>query len=325
MKSLSHIRRSTAGAALALLLAGVAHAHGVGEAKAGVDWDPWLFAWIVGVALLYLAGLVRMGRTRRARLLGRWRHLSFLAGIASLLVALLSPLDALADALFSAHMAQHLVLLLVAPPLLVLGRPYLVWLWAFELPQRRRLGRALARLRKTGVARFAVGPPATWAMLTIVLWFWHLPRPYAWALANSDVHLAEHLCFFFVSVAFWHLVAEPYRKRRMGYGMTMIYVASIAVQNGLLGALLTFANHPLYVAHIGRTAAYGLTALEDQQLAGVIMWVPASAIHLAALSLLFVRWLDAAGSSVTGTQTRGTQGGASKPSEGIGLSSASPR
>jgi cytochrome c oxidase assembly factor CtaG len=314
------------GVALAAsLVAGATHAHAIDEAAhAGIDWDSFLFAWIVGAALLYLTGFARMGALRRARLLGRWRAISFLAGIASLLVALLSPLDALADQLFSAHMAQHLVLLLVAPSLLVLGRPYLVWLWAFDLRRRRRVGRALARLRKASVARFAVGPTVVWAMLTIVLWFWHLPAPYGWALANSNVHLAEHLCFFFVSIAFWHLVAEPYRKRRMGYGVTMIYVASIAVQNGLLGALLTFANHPLYAAHLGRTAAYGLTALEDQQLAGVIMWVPASAIHLAALSVLFVKWLDAAGSSVTGARTRATQGSASRASEGIGLSSALP-
>jgi putative membrane protein len=280
-------------AALALASA-TARAHGTGQAEAaGIDWDPLLFAWIVGAGLVYVAGLVRMGAARRARVVGGRRALAFAGGIASLLAALLSPLDALADELFSAHMTQHLVLLLVAPPLLALGRPYIVWLWALRLAQRRRVGRALMRLRRSSPARFIVGPQATWAALTFVLWFWHLPRPYGWALADTSVHLLEHLSFFFVSIAFWNLVEEPYRKRRMGYGTTMLYVASIGLQNGLLGALLTFANHPLYAAHTAaHTLAYGLTPLEDQQLAGVIMWVPASTIHLVALCWLFVRWLN---------------------------------
>jgi cytochrome c oxidase assembly factor CtaG len=310
--------------AVLVLFAGVAGAHGVDEAKAGIDWDPFLFAWIVGAALLYLVGLARMGRPRRARLLGRFRAASYALGTAGLLVALLSPLDALADQLFSAHMTQHIVLLLVAPPLLVVGRPWLVWLWALDLARRRRIGRACARLRRSGAARVAVGPVAVWTLLTLVLWFWHLPDPYAWALADRNVHLVEHLSFFFVSIAFFILVVEPYRsarRRRMGYGTTILYVASIGLQNGLLGALLTFANHPLYAAHAA--GSHGLTGLEDQQLAGLIMWVPAGTIHLAALSMLFVRWLDNADAFTA--EKRGEQRSAQKDrkQETPALSSAS--
>ncbi|HEX7385065.1 MAG TPA: cytochrome c oxidase assembly protein [Burkholderiaceae bacterium] len=284
------------GVAALVLVAGTAHAHGAAAGGGGLDWDPAIAAWITGAALLYARGWWRLGAARRARVVPGWRAASFTLGIASLLAALLSPLDALADDLFSAHMVQHLVLLLVAPPLLVAGRPWLAWLWAFGLPRRRALGRAFARLRRSGAARTAMGPAAVWLALTVVLWFWHLPGPYDRALANRDLHFVEHLCFFLVSIAFWTLVIEPYRvRRRLGHGPALLFVASIALQNGLLGALLTFAGHPLYPAHLGHTAAHGLTALEDQQLAGLIMWVPASAVHLAALSWLFVSWLNAAG------------------------------
>ncbi|HSN33487.1 MAG TPA: cytochrome c oxidase assembly protein [Ideonella sp.] len=280
------------------LAAAPAHAHAQAATARGLDWDPAIAAWIAGAALVYALGWWRFGAARRARVVPAWRAAGFALGIASLLAALLSPLDALADALFSAHMAQHLVLLLVAPPLLVAGRPWLVWLWAIGLARRRAVGHAFARLRRGRVARAATGPVGVWLMLSFALWFWHLPGPYGWALADRDWHLAEHLCFFLVSIAFWTLVIEPYRsRRRLGYGVTLLYVASIGLQNGLLGALLTFAGHPLYAGHLGRTEAFGLTPLEDQQLAGVIMWVPASAIHLATLSLLFVRWLNAAGAA----------------------------
>ena len=139
-----------------------------------------------------------------------------------------------------------------------------------------------------------MGPLIVWILCSAVLWFWHLPGPYGWALESASVHASEHACFFLTSLMFWSLVLQPLGRRRMEYGKTLLFVATFGVQNGLLGALLTFAGRPLYVAYLPTTAAWGLTALEDQQLAGRIMWIPASLIHLTTLGVLFVIWLHAA-------------------------------
>ena len=137
-------------------------------------------------------------------------------------------------------------------------------------------------------------PLIVWILCSAVLWFWHLPGPYGWALESASVHALEHACFFLTSLMFWSLVLQPLGRRRMEYGETLLFVATFGVQNGLLGALLTFAGRPLYVAYLPTTAVWGLTPLEDQQLAGLIMWIPASLIHLTTLGVLFVIWLNAA-------------------------------
>ena len=208
-----------------------------------------------------------------------------------LIVALASPLDALAEQFFSAHMTQHMLLMLVVPPLLVWGRPVLVWLWAFPLERRRRIGRFWIHSGTLHTTHELLMQPAVvWVTASAALWFWHVPAPYDWALSNEGVHAVEHLCFFVPSLALWTLTIEPYGPRRLGHGAALILIGTFALHNGLLGALLTFAPTPLY-----RSAAIGtvgLSPLEDQQLAGLIMWVPAGFIHLTALALLFVGWLS---------------------------------
>lgn len=241
---------------------------------------------------LYAQGMRRLrqeGNWRRA--LGLARPLSFAAGMVALGIALLSPLDALAAQLFSAHMTQHLLLMLVAPPLLVWSRPVFVWLWAFPLERRRRIGRFWTHTRALhGAHAFLMRPTVAWLLASFALWFWHIPGPYNLALANEGVHTVEHLCFFLTSLAFWTLVLEPYGRRDTGPGTALVMVVTFALHNGLLGALLTFAKAPLYRSHVA--SAWGLTALEDQQLAGLIMWVPAGFVHLGTVVLLFAGWMS---------------------------------
>lgn len=255
-------------------------------------WEPWFVILTLAVAGFYLAGCVRLSSEGNVRkVLGAGRIASFVAGMLMLVAALASPLDALAAQLFSAHMTQHMLLMLGAPPLLIWGRPVLAWLWAFPLAQRRRIGRFWLNsgpLRKTH--EFLMRPTVVWVAASAALWFWHSPRPYNWALSNEGVHAIEHLCFFVTSLALWTLTIEPYGPRRIGYGAALILIATFALHNGLLGALLTFAPAPLY--RPGAAALSGLSPLEDQQLAGLIMWVPAGLIHLTAMALLFVGWLS---------------------------------
>jgi cytochrome c oxidase assembly factor CtaG len=184
-----------------------------------------------------------------------------------------------------------MVLMMVAPPLLVLGRPALAWLWAFPLAGRRGIGRIWV---KSGLRHFLhqMGTPAVvWILCSVALWFWHLPAPFAWSLASERVHALEHICFFGTSLMFWSLVVEPLAKRRMDYGMTMVFVVTFGMQMGLLGALLTFSGHPLYAAYSQTTERWGLSPLEDQQLGGLSMWIPASLIHLTTLGMLVVAWM----------------------------------
>jgi cytochrome c oxidase assembly factor CtaG len=260
----------------------------------GWNWDPCILASLMLAVLGYLCGLSRLNRVLRARSFGWMRALAFGAGIAALFLVLLSPFDALDDQLFSAHMVQHLVLLMVAPPLLISGRPGLVTLWAFPLGWRRGISRIWRRTGLRRLAHWLMSPLFVWMLCSSILWFWHLPGPYGWALESEYVHALEHICFLLSSLMFWSVVLEPLGRRRLDYGSTLLFVATFGLQNGLLGALLTFSGRPLYAAYLPTTAAWGLTPLEDQQLAGLIMWIPASLIHLTTLFVLFVAWMRTA-------------------------------
>lgn len=269
-----------------------AHGNAAADDELGWTWESWFVLSLLLACGWYAAGCWRLWRNGNLRTVLGLRPAGFAGGMLALVIALASPLDALADHLFSAHMTQHLFLMIVAPPLLVWGRPTLAWLWACPLPARRAVGRWWAGSSLHGLHAFLMKPLTVWLAASVALWAWHVPGLYDWALSDENVHIAEHLCFFITSLAFWTLVVEPYGARRTSHGVALVGVATFALHSGLLGALLTFASQPLYLTH--ETLAYGLTPLEDQQLAGLIMWVPASVLYLAALAILFVGWLNAA-------------------------------
>lgn len=259
------------------------------------DWNPWATALLTLAVAGYVLGLLRLGPKERSQIFGAGRYASFAIGIATIFVVLISPLASLDDQLFSMHMIQHLLLMLVAPPLLVWSRPVMAWLWAFPLRGRRAIGHAwigTPGLRSS--IRLFMRPAVVLVLNSVALWFWHAPGPYRWALASEGMHTAEHLSFFITSLAFWALVLEPYGRRRLGYGVTILVVAAMGMQMGLLGALLTFASRPFFATYGAGSTIWGITPLADQQLAGVIMWVPASVIDLVVMAVLFVAWLNAA-------------------------------
>ena len=255
------------------------------------DWQPWVIVSLALACWGYLRGLRRLRSGKRSRIFGAWRVSAFLAGIAALVVALLSPLSSLDDQMFSAHMAQHLLLMLVAPPLLVYARPIMAWMCALPAPARGRIGGAWSGHRglQHGL-KVLMHPLSVWGLASAVLWFWHLPLPYRWAAASEGVHTFEHFCLFATSLMFWSLVLEPYGRRHTDYGLCLLFVATFSVQMGMLGAILTFASRPLYIA-AGALLPWGLTPLTDQQLAGVVMWVPVGLVHLSTMALLFLAWL----------------------------------
>jgi putative membrane protein len=252
-------------------------------------WTAWTLAPAVlgGCALaawVYARGVIAARRRApRARVAARWRVCCYAAAWLTLLVALVSPLDAVSGALFSAHMLQHLLLMMVAAPLFVLGDPMTATLWAVPMRGRRAAAawwRRAAPLRAGW--RFLTAPLAAWTLHVAVLWTWHYPAFYDHALRVEPVHVVEHATFFLTALLFWWPVLRPH-GRRLRDGITVVYLFAAALQGTLLGAALTLATHPLYTAHFGTTRAWGLTPLEDQQLAGLLMWVPAGFVYLAAL------------------------------------------
>ena len=243
----------------------------------------------------YAAGIARLWRAAgNGRAVARWRAACFAAGIAVLAVALASPLDTLGESVFWAHMVQHLLLSLVAAPLLVLGAPLVPLLWLLDAPRRRRLG---AWWHRAGAARALAGvlttPLVAWVLQAAALWAWHLPEAYLAALGSEGIHTLEHLSFLSTGFLFWWVVLHPAGRRGMGHGMSVLYLVTAGMQSGLLGALLTFAGMPFYGAQSAGAAAWALSPLEDQQLAGLIMWLVGGLVYVAAAGAIFVRWLRA--------------------------------
>jgi putative membrane protein len=259
-----------------------------------LDWSfqPWEVACVSIGALWYLLGLLRMYRRGGpAGAIGKGQEAAFLGGILAVILALMSPIDAIGEQLFSVHMLQHLLLMMAAAPLFAWSRPALVFLWALPRKGRKGMGRAWSGLGLRGSVRGLMHPITVWLLFSGAFVFWHCPRPYTWALQNDAVHAVEHLCFFVTALMFWTIVFEPDGHRRLGYGGTVVFVSTTAVLSSLPGALMVLAPAPLYPVHAEGVAAWQMTLLQDQQLAGVIMWIPAGSVYLAAVCFLFVRWI----------------------------------
>lgn len=207
-----------------------------------------------------------------------WRASSFLAGGAALAVALLSPLDALGSTLQSAHMAQHMILIAVAPPLLLAGRPEAAFVWALG-PRR---GRTLSRLRSK-LAWVAAPFPAI-ALHGAAIWAWHLPVLYHAALENEFVHWLEHVSFLLTGLLLWSVLLKGIKRPARAPAAIAAGLVTI-LHSGFLAALFTFAPVVFYPWYDGRAQLWNLTPLTDQQLAGLIMWVPFMPVYLGVILL----------------------------------------
>ncbi len=257
-------------------------------------WEPQpvVCALLLALAAAYGSGLLRQRGERRLPKDTLPRALSFAAGLVLLVLALLSPLEAWDDALFSGHMAQHLILMMLAPPLLILGRPVVVALWALPRSRRHAVGAWWLQSRWLRPAFDLISTPlVAWLLASAALWFWHLPRPYALAFHEPLAHVAEHLSFFGTAILFWRVVIDGPRSGRISVGATMLFVMGFAMENAMLAAILIFAPVVLYGVHAMAPPWSPLTPLEDQQLAGVLMWAVMGLVDLTALCLLFVAWL----------------------------------
>jgi putative membrane protein len=257
-------------------------------------WGAWTFDIgttlpLVVAAALYAIGMHKLTRGaaahgRRAR---RRRAVGFAVGWLTLALALLSPVHAAAEALFSMHMVQHEILMVLAAPVLVLARPLVPILWALPAPWRRRVGRTFqARTVRSAWTVFS-SIPVAWALHAVAIWMWHLPVLYDQTLTSSAAHAAQHGSFLATALLFWWSIARGRAARVVG----MVALFTTAVHTGALGALIALSPTPWYPRYGETSGAWGFTALEDQQLAGLVMWMPATIAYVAAALWLAAGWL----------------------------------
>src|SRR5438067_5177414 len=304
MSASKPIRISTAVA----LLAGSAYAHS-GEAAlephdlwTAWSWDPLIVFALLLTTFCYLKGLLVMRREGALHSLTRWQITSFAAGWLALVIALLSPLHRLGSALFSAHMSQHELLMLIAAPLLALGRPLIPFVWAFSPASRSSIAKIIKVKWFSSLWRAITAPVVVWLLHGFTLWIWHLPALYQATLQSDFVHALQHISFLGTALLFWWTLVHG-RYGHMGYGAAVLYIFTTAVHSSILGALLTFARTVWYPIYDGRTIPFGLTALEDQQLGGLIMWIPSGTVFVVIGLALFAAWIGESERRVAYTQS----------------------
>lgn len=273
--------------AMAFAPPGLAHE---GEPLAPHDlWKAWEFDPGIVIPLAIMALLFGAARGVSFR-----RKAAFWTGWGSLVFALVSPLHPLGESLFSAHMAQHEILMAISAPLLVLSRPLSPLLRPLPLGWRRAIGRISNTRCFRWLSRAAKDPLAATLLHGVAIWIWHIPALFQATLSSPLIHSAQHLSFLLSGLLFWW--AMFYQANR--YGAAAFYVFFTAMHTALLGALLTFAPKPWYPAYASTTGAWHLSALEDQQVGGLIMWVPAGLIYAVAGLWLLAAWLRASDARV---------------------------
>jgi putative membrane protein len=259
--------------------------------------EPPFFAVSVAAVLYWLGGRRRVSGPHGREQTGR--ALAFSLGLLSILIAVDSPLDPLADTLFVAHMAQHVLLISVAPPLLVVSAPWMRLWQPLPLRFRRAVARAVAlspRLRALRAVAHGLGHPlAAWTLASATLVVWHIPALYDLTLRNDAVHQLEHGLFFFTALLFWGAVVDsPPFHARLDWIRRGVFVLTGMLVGWLLAVVLAFARSPLYSAYasLGHRPG-GLSALGDQALAAGVMWVPGSLSYSIAFVAFGYRWLGA--------------------------------
>jgi putative membrane protein len=286
-----------AASALSALSASSASAHDGRPLTPHELWSAWSFEPGVVISLTVSAWLYMRGVRNLWRSAGpnhgikRWEVTAFVVGWLLLTVALVSPLHQLGGVLFSAHMAQHELLIALAAPLLVLSRPIVAFLWGLPITWRRTLGgwSAAAPVRSTWA--LLTLPITAWSLHALAIWLWHAPILYQSTLQNELVHTLQHASFLGTGLLFWWALLRRC-DGHLGRPAAVLYLFTTSVHTTVLGALLTFSSQVWYPIYTPGTTAWGLTPLEDQQLAGLIMWVPAGLAYLIAALAVGASWLQ---------------------------------
>jgi putative membrane protein len=257
----------------------------------GMVWAKENWSWEFSIPLFLLLSWYLIGALHRGRqtAIGR-RHIAFSAGWLALFLALISPLHRLGDVLFSAHMLQHEIILLVAAPLFAASQPAVTMLYALSRGARPSVGKWCSRTEQIPFITLIVTPLSAFLLHAAALWLWHIPSLYQATLDSDFIHALQHLSFFLSGVLFWSALYGAGRAT-MTYGAGVLYVFGTAIHSAGLGALLTFSSVLWYPIYAGRTQLWHLTPLQDQQLGGLLMWVPSGIVFIVIGIWMFARWL----------------------------------
>ena len=253
------------------------------------DWDLpiGLTVAIILTSLIYLRGWLALRKTRREQF-NSTRLLAFMSGMVVLWLDLASPMDSLADALLSAHMVEHLILMSVVPVLVLFGHPTVPLLRGLPGFLRKGIAGPLLRLRwLRRLGHWLVQPPVAWLAMNITLLCWHVPGAYDFALESENWHDFEHLCFLFTSLLFWWCIVRPWpgAHRQLDWGILLYLVGADIVNTGL-SAFLAFCGRPVYGYYIANPNPFGIQPLSDQMMGAAIMWVMGSMMYLIPAALI---------------------------------------
>jgi putative membrane protein len=259
------------------------------------SFDPLVVTVLAFSAVIYLSGLRNLWNAGgRGHSINGWEAAAFVCGWVSVFIALVSPLHAWGEVLFSAHMSQHEILMLISAPLLVLGRPFVAAMWAAPPSWRRPLGSAVSVPHLKTLWRRVSSPFVAWMIHALALWIWHIPLLFQATLRSDLVHTFQHASFFLSALLFWWAIIYGGRGVT-SYGAGVLYLFTTSIHSGLLGVLLTLTSRVWYPAYSDTTSSWGLTPIEDQQLGGLIMWVPAGIVYIVAALIMFSGWLRESG------------------------------
>ena len=249
-----------------------------------------LVSSLAALAIVYAVGMIRLWRhAGYGRGIRLFDVLAFSFGWLALVVALSPPLDELSERSQMAHMIQHELLMVIAAPLIAISLPLVAMLWAMPPRLRHQVIDAVCKRPVARVWSLLTAPASVFLLYATALWAWHVPALYDAALEHEPVHILQHICFFGTAALFWWGIAHG-RYGRVGYGAAVVYVFATAIHSGVLGALLTFSPNLLYLPYAVHHHS-NTSALEDQQLAGLLMWIPAGITFIAGGLILFAAWL----------------------------------
>jgi putative membrane protein len=256
--------------------------------------DPLLLIPLAGIGIAYLVGYRRYSRLKHADRRYRSRARLFVVGYAALLIALISPLHAVGEQYFSVHMVQHLLLSLVAAPLLLVSASMPILLWALPPHDRATIGRLVGQ---PGPIRMLLtrltNPIVAWTLFVVTQWLWHQPAAYDWALENRWAHYLEHISFFVTALIFWWpVIGAPPLRSPLSFPARLAYTFLAWLPNSVLGAGITLSRAPLYPYYVTSGHLNGFDPLFDQQLAGLIMWVPGDVLFVGILMIMFAAYLQ---------------------------------
>lgn len=264
-----------------------AHAH-----EFSWNWDPLILFTLTLLSGSYGLGVVKLKKKGEASLISPFKIFSFILNLFFLIMALLSPIDIWSDDLQSVHMIQHMILMVLAAPFFVLSAPLYVLLWSLPLQWRKGFTPLYRWLYgyKSGWY-FLWQPFLLWGLFALTLWVWHLPRLYEAALLDQRVHDLQHLSFFIAACLFWRILLDPIHRFKLNRGIGVFYLFATTLHATLLGVFMTLSPRLWYGLYLQRTQVWNLSPLEDQQLAGLIMWMPACMVYVVVTIVIFLQWM----------------------------------